>query len=104
MTFQNRSDLPDYIEIKDCGKIEFNTIFTAASSALIHLISSCLHLNPNKRCTATQALKSTYFQEEPYACDDSELPIPGSAGDGIMAKKRRLGNETDAIIGRRLNF
>jgi serine/threonine protein kinase len=71
--------LSNFVEIRECPRIEFNTIFTAASVALIELISSCLRLNPNNRCTATEALMSVYFQEEPYACDLSELNKKGSS-------------------------
>jgi serine/threonine protein kinase len=88
------------VQIRDSPRIELETIFIAASPALIHLIGSCLRLNPNNRCTATEALSSLYFQEEPYACDDSELPVGGNA-DQTAAKKRRLDGE---ITGRRLNF
>jgi cyclin-dependent kinase 7 len=101
----NITDLPDFIEIKECGKIELNTIFTAASGALIQLIGSCLRLNPNNRWTATEALQSVYFQEAPYPCDDTELPV-GENADQLASKRRRVGPEGEAIptIGRRLNF
>lgn len=102
---QNITDLPDFIEIRECGKIELNTIFTAASAALIQLIGHCLRLNPKNRCTATEALQSAYFQEEPYACDDSELPVGGNA-DPSVPKRRRIGPEGEPTpaMGRRLQF
>lgn len=92
------------MEIRESPRIELETIFTAASSALNHLIGSCLRLNPNNRCTASEALNSLYFQEEPFACDDSELPVGGNA-DPTAPKRRRVGGENEApVTGRRLNF
>lgn len=62
---------------------DLKMVFTAASDDLIELIWQCLRFDPLKRWTATQALQARYFQTEPYACDDSALPITGGA------KKRR---------------
>ncbi|KAI6192837.1 Cell division protein kinase 7 [Aphelenchoides fujianensis] len=96
-----RKELHDYVLIKDCGKHELSAIFTAASPALIQLIGHCLKVNPNHRCTCAEALQSLYFQEAPFACDDSELPVGGDGG-GVGKKKRRLdGGEG---VGRRLDF
>ncbi|KAI6190765.1 Cell division protein kinase 7 [Aphelenchoides bicaudatus] len=97
-------DLPNYVQIRECQRIEFETIFTAASPALIHLIGSCLRLNPNNRCTTTEVLSSLYFHEEPYPCDDSELPL-GRNADPSAPKRRRLdGDGKPKASGIRLEF
>ncbi|KAH7701034.1 cyclin-dependent kinase 7 [Aphelenchoides avenae] len=80
------TSLPDYIQVTGNGEqmgYDLKMVFTAASDDLIELIWQCLRFDPLKRWTATQALQARYFQTEPYACDDSALPITGGA------KKRR---------------
>jgi len=72
----NHTKLPDYIKLIDAGPPRnFRMIFTAAGNDLLELIQQCLHYNPLARWNATQALRSTYFRSEPYACSDSQLPI-----------------------------
>ena len=72
------SKLPDYIEYKEMPNIPFADIFTAASDDFINLLQCCLVLDPTKRCTATQALKSPYFRSHPVPTTSSELPVPKS--------------------------
>uniref|UniRef100_A0A915DQT4 Cyclin-dependent kinase 7 n=1 Tax=Ditylenchus dipsaci TaxID=166011 RepID=A0A915DQT4_9BILA len=97
----NITSLPDFIKIKETGDgFDLKGVFTAAGNDLIELISQCFRFDPLKRWTATQALQSQYFRSEPYACDDSELPIQGP-------RKRRMrdmdGNEPP-ITRRKLEF
>lgn len=70
--------LPDYIQYKEMPKIPFTDIFTAASDDFIQLLQWCLVLDPTKRCTATQALKSAYFKNTPAPTSGAALPIPKS--------------------------
>lgn len=75
------SSLPDYIEYVDMPNIPFADIFTAASDDFIQLLQWCLVLNPMKRCTATQALKSSYFSNAPAPTTGNNLPMPKSKKD-----------------------
>ncbi|KAI6211279.1 Cell division protein kinase 7 [Aphelenchoides besseyi] len=103
LLLRERKELHDYVVINESGPIELSTIFTAASPALIQLIGHCLKVNPNHRCTCTMALQSDYFQEAPFACDDSELPIVNGSDYGSKGKKkRRLDKNENA--NRRLDF
>lgn len=75
------SKLPDYIEYVNMPSISFTDIFTAASDDFIQLLQWCLVLNPVKRCTATQALKSVYIRNTPSPTLDTNLPMPKSKKD-----------------------
>ncbi|KAI6223466.1 Cell division protein kinase 7 [Aphelenchoides besseyi] len=98
-----RKELHDYVIINESGRIELSTIFTAASPALIQLMGHCLKVNPNHRCTCTVALQSDYFQEAPFACDDSELPVISGSEFGSKGKKKRRVDKTENA-NRRLDF
>ena len=71
-------NLPDYIEYVNMQSVPFSDIFTAASDDFIQILQWCLTLDPNKRCTATQALKSNYFKNTPVPSLGANLPIPKS--------------------------
>eukprot|EP00586_Coscinodiscus_wailesii_P009061 CAMPEP_0172524560 /NCGR_PEP_ID=MMETSP1066-20121228/294255_1 /TAXON_ID=671091 /ORGANISM="Coscinodiscus wailesii, Strain CCMP2513" /LENGTH=281 /DNA_ID=CAMNT_0013307699 /DNA_START=162 /DNA_END=1004 /DNA_ORIENTATION=+ len=49
----------------DCGPIPFDEIFTAAPQDSISLLRSMLHLDPNKRWSASQCLNHPYFGNDP---------------------------------------
>lgn len=72
------SKLPDYIQYKEMPSIPFADIFTAASDSFIQLLQWCLTLDPLKRCTAMQALKSAYFKDSPAPTLGINLPMPKS--------------------------
>lgn len=72
------SQLPDYIEYVDMLNIPFTEIFTAASDNFVQLLQWCLMLDPMKRCTTTQALKSVYFRSSPAPTFGVNLPMPKS--------------------------
>uniref|UniRef100_A0A914EK33 Cyclin-dependent kinase 7 n=1 Tax=Acrobeloides nanus TaxID=290746 RepID=A0A914EK33_9BILA len=85
----NFTSLPDYIKINiDSKGLDFKFMFSAASDDLLELIWACLRFDPLKRWTTTQALQSKYFKSEPYACDDSELPL----SSGLLHKGRKRHN------------
>ncbi|CAK4092401.1 unnamed protein product [Aphanomyces euteiches] len=60
----------------------------------LDLMLSLLKLNPNKRITAAEALRSRYFHTEPYAPDDPESlpPISCVASHEFQTKKIRKEN------------
>ena len=84
------SKLPDYIEYKEMSSIPFNDIFTAASDNFIYFLQWCLMLDPVKRCTASQALKSAYCKNSPAPTSGGNLPMPKS-------KKEKKENELNNI-------
>ena len=86
--------LPDFVKYNEMPGIPFEEIFTAASDDLIHLLNWCLNIDPSKRCTATQALKSAYFSNSPAPTPGPRLPLPKSKFDNrekqVGAIKRGL--------------
>uniref|UniRef100_A0A915BGB9 Cyclin-dependent kinase 7 n=2 Tax=Parascaris univalens TaxID=6257 RepID=A0A915BGB9_PARUN len=90
----NIKEFTDYVEMKPSIGIPLKNVFTAATDDLIELIYQCLRFDPVKRWTATEALKCSYFRVMPYACDDSQLPLPSSAQNASgPGRKRRHGGE-----------
>ncbi|CAD5228907.1 unnamed protein product [Bursaphelenchus okinawaensis] len=94
-----RKSLPDFIEVRPSlpNPVDLRGLFTAASDNLLELMRGCLRFDPLKRLTATEALNSLYFREEPFACNDDQLPVPKS--DNAMAygtRKRRRFAEGEA--------
>merc|ERR1712113_785470 len=55
-----------------------DNLFKATTKNGKDLFSNLCKYDPNKRLTATQALKHSYFSEEPVAAKVSELPNPKS--------------------------
>ena len=84
------SRLPDYVEYKNMPEVPFGDIFTAASDDFIQLLQWCLVLDPTKRCSATQALKSAYFKNAPPPTLGINLPVSKS-------KKEKQENEFNTI-------
>lgn len=70
--------LPDYIKYSEMVPIPLSEIFTAAGDDFIAFISQCLVLDPTKRCTASQALQSSYFSNKPPPSRGTQLPMPKS--------------------------
>uniref|UniRef100_A0A1I8ARG5 Cyclin-dependent kinase 7 n=1 Tax=Steinernema glaseri TaxID=37863 RepID=A0A1I8ARG5_9BILA len=98
-------ELNDYVKMKETKPQDLGYIFSAATQDLIELLSMCLHFNPLRRWTATQALSSAYFKSQPYACNDCDLPLPGGAAAAAAQRKRRnLAGADIASVRRRLEF
>ena len=92
--------LPDYVNFKEMPGIPFREIFSAASDNLLQLLTWCFVLDPTKRCSATQALKTAYFSSSPPPTPGHLLPMPrpkreqtsdkdtvGKTGGSHLAKK-----------------
>ncbi len=116
-TWPGHTKLPDYVAFKSYPPTPLRDIFIAAGPDLIALLDRMLALDPNKRCTSQQALKSDYFSNRPYPSDGSQLPLPaglreeGAAGDGAGggdnarpgAKRKRPGL-AESGLAKRLVF
>ena len=72
------SKLPDYIKYADMPQIPLGEIFTAAGDDFIKLLGQCLILDPTKRWTASEALLSEYFRNNPPPTPGVQLPMPKS--------------------------
>eukprot|EP01135_Chromosphaera_perkinsii_P002979 Nk52_evm1s232 gene=Nk52_evmTU1s232 len=66
--------LPDYVQFQEYPAVPFSQIFTAASHDAIRLIGTMFEFDPCNRCTASEALKSDYFRNKPYAAPPQHLP------------------------------
>lgn len=74
---------------KDCGPgHDLRTVFTAAGDDLIELIKQLFRFDPAQRWDATQCLQARYFRQEPFICDDSELPLSSSGNSANRQRKR----------------
>ena len=108
------TSLPDFVDFKDMPGIPFSEIFSAASDDLLRLITWCLVLDPSRRCTATQALKSPYFSNAPPPTPGHLLPIPKSKQKEQqeqeqlrerMMRKRALEDPDDGgVVVKKLEF
>lgn len=103
--------LPAYIEIlvknERCNLAD---IFTAASDDSVQLLQAMLILNPSKRCTATEALKSPYFSRKPYPTASCNLPLPRDSlqGDEFEVpppeQKKRTLDESRSSLAKKLRY
>ena len=91
------TSLPDYVAFKDMPGIPFREIFSAASDSLLHLLTWCFVLDPTKRCSATQALKTSYFSSSPPPTPGHLLPLPRSKRE--QAELAEANRDRDAGVG-----
>ncbi|XP_013413448.1 cyclin-dependent kinase 7 [Lingula anatina] len=97
--------LPDYIQFKETAGTPLHQIFTAASDDLIDLIAYMLAFAPSRRCTATQALKHSYFSNKPAPTPGHLLPRPNNTQpptpkDEKPNLKRKLQAEAGGLVKR----
>ncbi|KAK2172031.1 hypothetical protein NP493_999g01020 [Ridgeia piscesae] len=84
------TSLPDYIKFKPMPGTALKDIFTAVSDDLLCVLSKMLALNPLKRCTATEALKMSYFSNKPAPTPGPQLPRPRCNIDVIREPDLKL--------------
>jgi cyclin-dependent kinase 7 len=94
-------DLPDYVDFKFQPKQPLETIFSAASPDIIHLLETCLTLDPQRRCSATEALQMHLFKNKPYATPYHLLPLPGGKKNVL---KRKADESGDMACAKQLCF
>ncbi len=96
--------LPDFVTFKSFPGTPLKDIFIAAGTDLIHLLERLLALDPNKRCTATEALKMPYFSNKPYPSPGQELPLPASIREKPATKRKVRGKLASSGLVKRLDF
>ncbi|CAJ0586750.1 unnamed protein product, partial [Mesorhabditis spiculigera] len=97
--------LPDYIPFREpCQRVDLRQVFSAVSDSAIELLEKMLEFDPLKRWDSDQCLSSVYFQVEPFACDDSELPLPNRSGPAVSKRRRPMEDGVKDSPIRRLVF
>jgi len=94
----DHKSLSDYCEFKPTQSVPFREIFTAAADDLIDLLQRLLCLNPNRRCSAKEALQMPYFSNKPAPTVGPSLPLPKNVLKEKEEKpslKRKLLEATD---------
>lgn len=97
--------LPDFVQFKPCPGTPLREIFIAASDDLLDLLQGMLTMDPLKRITATQALKSDYFINKPYPTPSHMLPMIGNSKKDVMDQckpslKRKIEGEAGGLAKR----
>ena len=86
--------LPDYIQFKEYPATPLEDIFSAAGADLIDLLYKMFALDPNNRCTTSEALQMEYFKNKPYPTPGPNLPLPSGIREkttGATKRKARDG-------------
>lgn len=75
-------NLPDYnrIRFKPQPRPNLQAVFSGLKPQEFDLLFSFLQLNPNKRRTASEALKHQFFVDEPAPTEPSSLVLPVEQG------------------------
>ncbi|CEI89902.1 Putative CMGC/CDK/CDK7 protein kinase [Rhizopus microsporus] len=83
--------LPDYIPFKVFPKVPLRQYFTAAGVDALSLLEQMLVFDPNKRWTAEECLKHSYFKNVPLPTPPEKLPKvqPELTLDGDQPRKRK---------------
>lgn len=69
------TDLPDFVEFNEVLPGQpFSERFPALEEDALEILESMLKLNPNHRCTTTEALSMSYFNTEPFPTSPEFLP------------------------------
>ncbi|XP_059092681.1 cyclin-dependent kinase 7-like [Tigriopus californicus] len=108
-TWPGHTQLPDYVKFKAYPGTPLPDIFTAAGPDLIQLLELLFAMDPNKRCTCTEALKLDYFKNKPYPTPGPQLPLPSGLKEESEnlkpGSKRKLRDNIDGTgLAKRLVF
>lgn len=69
------TELPDFVEFNQVSKGQsFADRFPALQQDALDILEKMLKLNPNERCTCTEALNMAYFKTEPFPTAPAFLP------------------------------
>lgn len=110
------TELPDFVEFNQVSEGQrFGDMFTALQQDSIDILESMLKLNPNDRCTCTEALNMTYFRTEPFPAAPALLPRlkqPDSEttkqengdGIGVIIKSEPIDVDVKPTKSKRLKF
>lgn len=104
------TELPDFIQFKPHAAVPLDTVFSAVGSDALELLGRILALNPLKRCTATEALKMSYFSNKPAPTPGSMLPqplVPSAVVNEPLEKrslKRKQSASAESGLKKRLQF
>lgn len=109
----DHDSLPAYVEFAQTPSPDQRMIFSACSDPGLDLLNGMLHLNPQKRISAKEALEHEYFREEPLACDKLQLLNKIKSGKKIKTdadmeskpatpKETRISDKARAIGQRKL--
>lgn len=100
-------DLADFIQFKPFPAIPLKNIFIAAGDDLLDLIAILLNINPQERCTCSEALQMPYFNNNPPPTERHKLPLPSNVKLQVVEKpslKRKLESSDNASLAKRLQF
>ena len=66
-------ELPMYLDFTPCDGADLARIFPAATASALTLLDTLLMYDPSRRCDATHALSSEFFNEDPSPTEPSQL-------------------------------
>lgn len=113
-TWHGVTELPDFVEFNEVSEGQpFVDKFSALQQDAIEILESMLRLNPNDRCTCTEALQMAYFKTEPFPTAPAFLPRTKDSentkqenGDGLVAdiKEEPVDVDVKPTKSKRLKF
>lgn len=108
------TELPDFVKFNDVSAGQpFSDKFSALQQDALDILESMLKLNPNDRCTATQALSMSYFSTEPFPTAPEFLPrvkdyeVKKDSDDdeyNVTVKMEPLSDDVKPTKAKRLKF
>mmetsp|Transcript_23158 Transcript_23158/g.60536 ORF Transcript_23158/g.60536 Transcript_23158/m.60536 type:complete len:349 (+) Transcript_23158:87-1133(+) len=92
--------LPNYVPFTEMKRVPLVHRFTAMSPDAVSLMEGLLSLCPEKRLTATEALKHEYFSNEPGPTPIGRLPkaLPPMEAEPAGGLKRRFAFDDDDVV------
>ncbi|XP_050544357.1 cyclin-dependent kinase 20-like isoform X1 [Daktulosphaira vitifoliae] len=77
-TWPNRNEMPDFNKLKftQCSPIPMKHLLPDINKNLVNLIESLIMYDSYKRLDASEALKHSYFFNDPLPCLIHKMPVP----------------------------